>query len=453
MRLTFATALVLDRNEEALAQYEVVLRREPGNLEAELGRAGVDLRLGRLDEAEPHPEPALRPPELSRTAHGLEGELFLRSRRAAEAELSFGVARDLDPWNTGTGSASRTAGPRRRTSQARAPSREALCLDPWADVRSSCLASTRSRFRRFRFDAGLQFDRDGTPDDWSQETAHLAWKAAAAHARRGDRRLPALGEDDAGRGRRRLARGRRRTLSSAYTYGRRAVVVARSAVDAEVARRVGRDASAILHWRHAVYAAGVRTDRSPGDRVPLRGEQRLLLRYYFVDGSETDDGHARSLRLELFPEVRSARNRRRLRQRVLPRGLGPAGGRTSDVLTVFAGVEWFCSKRTRLSSATTTRTTGNPRTSRASPSGSRWSSDRAPRDVDSWIGPCALRALVLVVSCASASWSARGRDGDRAARGAPAAALLARLRAIGNVDGARLRRASCPSTCGSSAAS
>lgn len=358
VRLAFATALVrLDRNEEALAQYEAVLRRDPGNVEAELGRAVVDLRLGRLDEARSRIRSLLFAHPNSAAAHALEGELFLRSRQAAEAELAFGVARDLDPWNTEYRIG--VANSRAATSDvagARAEAGEALCLDPWShDVRE--LLSRLDAIEvpgRFRLDAGLRFDRlTGPVDDWSQETAHLAWKASTrltlgagidGFQRFGEDDVQVVGDvawraDDDW------------TLSSAYTYGPDAVVVARSAFDAEVARRVGRDASAILHWRHAMYVAGVRTDTfSPGIEFPCGENERLLLRYYLVDSSETGDGHAGSLRLELFPEGP-------LRTRV-----GVAYGsesfladsvtqaiRTSDVLTVFAGVEWFCSKRTRLS--------------------------------------------------------------------------------------------------------
>jgi YaiO family outer membrane protein len=357
-RLALATALSrLDRPEAALAQYEIVLARSPDHLEAELGRATMEMRLGRLEAARAHVRSLLLGHPGSAEAHALEGQLHLRSQRHDEAVQAYALARELDPWNAQyrVGVANGLAA-RSDVEGARAVCAEALALDPYShEVRD--LMSRLDAIEvpgKFRLDLGLRFDRlTGPADDWSQETAHLAWRA------RPDLTIGAgidgfqrFGEDDV----QYEADFAWRfsdpwTFSGAYAYGPDAAVVAQTAVDAEIARRVGASSTAILHWRHAMYEAGVRTDIvSPGYEFPVGPHENLLLRYYFVDSSDTGDGNAGSARLELFPEgpVRTRVGIAYGSESFLSTTAAEAI-RTGNVLTLFAGVEWRCSKRARLS--------------------------------------------------------------------------------------------------------
>lgn len=359
-RLALATALSrLDRPESALAQYETILARSPDHLEAELGRATMELRLGRLEPARAHVRNLLLGHPGSAEAHALEGQLLLRSKEEGEAVRAYASAQELDPWNAQyrVGVANGLAA-RADVEGARAVCAEALALDPFSrEVRD--LMSRLDAIEvpgKFRLDLGYRFDRlTGPADDWSQETAHLAWRA------RPDLTLGAgvdgfqrFGQDDVQYEADVAWRFRDPwTFSGAYTYGPDAAVVARSAVDAEIARRVGASSTAILHWRHAMYAADVRTDIvSPGYEFPVGPNENLLLRYYFVDSSETGDGNAGSARLEFYPEgpVRTRIGIAYGSESFLASSVTEAV-KTGDVLTLFAGVEWRCSKSTRLSIA------------------------------------------------------------------------------------------------------
>jgi YaiO family outer membrane protein len=359
-RLARASALVrLDRIEDALAEYEAALLRSPPQMEAEIGRASLELRLGRLFEARTHIENILLAHPQSAEARALEGILLLRLGRGAAAGRAYTSAAQLDPWNAeyrlGIAN-SRTA--RQDIDGAREACDEALALDPWShEVRD--LMSRLDGVEvpgRFRFDAGLRFDRlTSSAADWSQETAHLAWRA-----------LPELtvglgldgyqrfGADDL----QATVDGSWRiddpwTLSAAFTYGPDAEVVARSAEDVEVARRVGASSTALLHWRHTSYAAGIRTDIvSPGFEFPCGAHENLLARYYLVNSSDTGDGQAGSLRMEWYPEgpVRTRLGIAYGSESFLATTAGQAI-QTSEVLTLFGGIEWRCSSRTRLSLA------------------------------------------------------------------------------------------------------
>ncbi|HEV8113263.1 MAG TPA: tetratricopeptide repeat protein [Planctomycetota bacterium] len=359
-RIARATALIrLARVEEALAEYESALGRSPGNLEAELGRASLEVRLGHLAEAGKHIESLLLGHPDSAEVHGLEGALLLRLGRDAAAGRAYASAVELDPWNTeyrlGIAN-SRSA--RTDIDGAREACDEALSLDPWShDVRDLMSRLDQTEVPgRFRFDAGLRFDRlTGSGDDWSQETAHLAWRACPdLTVGLGIDGFQRFGADDV----QATADCTWRvsdpwTLSAAYTYGPDAEVVARSAADVEVARRVGDSSTALLHLRHTSYAAGVRTDIvSPGFEFPCGPNESLLARYYFVNSSDTGDGHAGSLRLEFFPEgpVRTRIGVAYGSESFLATTAGQAI-QTSEVLTMFAGVEWRCSSRTRVSLA------------------------------------------------------------------------------------------------------
>src|SRR5260221_519743 len=357
-RLARATALVrLDRIEAALAEYEAALVLAPGHLEAELGRASLELRLGRLVEARIHIENLVLGHPGSAEVHALECILLLRLGRGDAAGRAYSSAAELDPWNADyrLGIAHSRAA-LLDIDGAREACGEALALDPWGhDVRD--LMSSLDEIQvpgRFRLDTGLRFDRlSGSSDDWSQETAHLAWRArpdlTLGLGLDGYRRFGADDVQATVDGAWRIDESW--TLSAAFTYGPEAEVVARSAEDAEIARRVGDAGTALLHWRRTSYAGGTRTDIvSPGFEFACGAHENLLARYYFVNSSDTADGQAGSLRLEWFPAG------------TVPTRLAVAYGsesflattagqaiQTSEVLTLFGGIEWRCSSRSRIS--------------------------------------------------------------------------------------------------------
>lgn len=357
-QLALATSLSrLDRPERALAQYEAVLAHSPDHLEAELGRATIEMRLGRLEESRAHVRSLLLAHPGSAEAHALEGQLLLRSNQADGAVRAYASAQELDPWNAQyrAGVANGLAA-RSDIEGARAVCAEALLVDPFSHETRDLMSRLDAIEvpGKFRLDLGLRFDRlTGPADDWSQEIAHLAW-----HAR------PDLTVGAGIDGYQRFSQDDVQysadfawrfsdpwTFSGAYAYGPDAAVVARSAVDAEIARRVGASSTAILHWRHAMYEGGIRTDIvSPGYEFPVGPNENLLLRYYFVDSSDTGDGNAGSARLELYPEgpVRTRVGIAYGSESFLSTTAAEAV-RTGDVLTLFAGIEWRCSKSTRLS--------------------------------------------------------------------------------------------------------
>jgi YaiO family outer membrane protein len=357
VRLARAQALLrLERPQEALVEYQDVLRREPRNREANLGCARALLRLDRPGPALARVDEMLDEDPDVAEAHGLRGTVELRQGRSVEGEAAFARAVELDRWNPEYRlGVARCRWARSDLAGARAACAEALALEPENAEVPELLARIDASPPPgdFRLWTGLRYDHlSGDRDDWWQETVHLTWRAredlvlgigADAYQR--------YGEDDVQISADCTWRFHEDwTWANTLVYGPGAETVARGAFDTEIARRLGATTTGSLRWRHSEFSGDVRVDLlSPGVEFACGPECSLLVRYYLVDDSQTGRGDGGAMRLSIAPE-----------RRLLGR-LGIAYGSEtfltntpdaatsdSEVFSFSAGFEWRASDRVHL---------------------------------------------------------------------------------------------------------
>ena len=357
VRLAHAAALLrLGRPEEALAEYDAVLGVDPKDREAGVGRARVLLRLERPREALEEAERAIAAHPVAAEAHGVLGTAELHLGRPAEGAATFARAAELDRWNPdyriGT---ARCRWANADVAGARASCAEALGLDARNAEAEELLARIDSTPppRGFRLFTALRWDfLSGDRDDWLQETVHLAWRARPdlvlgigldAYDRYDEHDVQVSG-DCAWRFHEDW------TWSTTLVYGPDAEVVARGAIDLELARGLGRGTTGFLRWRHSEFAGDVDVDLlSPGVELPVASKCSLTARYYLVDDSDTGRGDGGMLRLAIAPEDRWSGTAGVAygTETFLTNTPEPAT-RGSDVLTLFAGLRWRASDRAQL---------------------------------------------------------------------------------------------------------
>jgi YaiO family outer membrane protein len=202
-----------------------------------------------------------------------------------------------------------------RDAEARRAYQTALELSPDSPEAFEGLRRLRERNRRseqtplprdVRLDLGLRYDSlEGDASDSWQEDAHVSFQALRRlRLYAGGTQFRRYGEDDtqgtlgaswAGEG--------GWWLGAGATLGPGADVVARYAISAELARRLGERVVFQVRYRRAGYRGDVQTDAvSPGFEWRPGAAARLLAHYHFTHVTGNRFGHAGSLHLELLPD-------------------------------------------------------------------------------------------------------------------------------------------------------
>ena len=297
------------RYDEALAELDTVLAVTPGDTDARIARGRILGWAGRYEAAEAelrriiadHPEAA--------EAFVALGDVLGWQGRNAEAALAYTRAREIAPADpAGVIGLARLRYRAGDLAGARTAYQEALRIEPANTEARDGLAQVEkaSARRRFRVDLGYRFDQLTLGNsDWHQGSAQLTFRPAPGTSLfLGVDQYHRFDRDDTQLtvgGAQRLARGF--TLAAAVTLGPDAAVVARQIYDVEGSYDAAEGVTALLRYRHMVYAGNVRVDLvSPGVELTWPGRLSLLARYYFADSSASGVGHAGSLRLTLLPD-------------------------------------------------------------------------------------------------------------------------------------------------------